>query len=251
MRDARAAPQRRRRHADRRLHRARPRAWARGGRRVLPHARQRAVSRAAAARRRAKPPRIRRAPTRPTPPPPTSRGSISTRSCPASRSRRSRPRHEEVAGPRRRSSRPRTGAARTRPRTRRRDKARRQGAGKGGERRKPTTAAKLPERFWLQAGSFASESDAENLKARLAFAGWQASIQQGTLPDKGTRYRVRLGPYDNTDELNAHPQRSRQERLRGRRHQVLKRTVRSHCQRDRSDQAHEPIEQSRDLHAHA
>jgi len=66
----------------------------------------------------------------------------------------------------------------------------------------PTTAAKLPERFWLQAGSFTSESDAENLKARLAFAGWQASVQQGTVPDKGTRYRVRLGPYDNTDELN-------------------------------------------------
>ena len=65
-----------------------------------------------------------------------------------------------------------------------------------------TTAAKLPERFWLQAGSFAAETDAENLKARLAFAGWQASIQQGTVPDKGTRYRVRLGPYDNTDELN-------------------------------------------------
>ena len=65
-----------------------------------------------------------------------------------------------------------------------------------------TTAAKLPERFWLQAGSFATETDAENLKARLAFSGWQASIQQGVLPDKGTRYRVRLGPYDNTDELN-------------------------------------------------
>ncbi len=47
-----------------------------------------------------------------------------------------------------------------------------------------------------------TESDAENLKARLAFAGWQASVQQGTLPDKGVRYRVRLGPYDNTDELN-------------------------------------------------
>lgn len=65
----------------------------------------------------------------------------------------------------------------------------------------PTAAAKLPERFWLQAGSFASESDAENLKARLAFSGWQASVQQGTLPDKGVRFRVRLGPYDNTDEL--------------------------------------------------
>jgi cell division protein FtsN len=65
-----------------------------------------------------------------------------------------------------------------------------------------TPAAKLPERFWLQAGSFATETDAENLKARLAFAGWQASIQQGVMADKGTRYRVRLGPYDNTDELN-------------------------------------------------
>lgn len=65
----------------------------------------------------------------------------------------------------------------------------------------PSPAAKPPERFWIQAGSFAAETDAENLKARLAFAGWQASVQQGVVPDKGTRYRVRLGPYDNTDEL--------------------------------------------------
>ena len=66
----------------------------------------------------------------------------------------------------------------------------------------PAAAAKAPDRFWLQAGSFAAESEAESLKARLAFAGWQANVQQGTVPDKGTRYRVRLGPYDNTDELN-------------------------------------------------
>ena len=63
-------------------------------------------------------------------------------------------------------------------------------------------AAKAPDRFWLQAGSFAMESDAENLKARLALAGWEAQVQQGQVPDKGVRYRVRLGPYDNTDELN-------------------------------------------------
>jgi cell division protein FtsN len=63
-------------------------------------------------------------------------------------------------------------------------------------------AAKAPSRFWLQAGSFALESDAENLKARLALAGWEAQVQQGQVPDKGVRYRVRLGPYDNTDELN-------------------------------------------------
>jgi cell division protein FtsN len=57
------------------------------------------------------------------------------------------------------------------------------------------------DRFWLQAGSFSTESDAENLKAQLALAGWEAAVQQGTLPEKGVRYRVRLGPYDNTDEL--------------------------------------------------
>jgi cell division protein FtsN len=61
--------------------------------------------------------------------------------------------------------------------------------------------AKAAERFWLQAGSFTSEADAENLKARLAFAGWEATIQSANLPDKGHRFRVRLGPYDNTDEL--------------------------------------------------
>jgi cell division protein FtsN len=65
----------------------------------------------------------------------------------------------------------------------------------------PTKAAGH-DRFWLQAGSFAAEADAENLRARLALAGWEAQLQQGTLPDKGVRYRVRLGPYDNTDELN-------------------------------------------------
>ena len=63
-------------------------------------------------------------------------------------------------------------------------------------------AAKAGERFWLQAGSFAGESDAENLKARLALAGWEAAVQKAEIPDKGTRYRVRLGPYDNTDELS-------------------------------------------------
>ena len=58
------------------------------------------------------------------------------------------------------------------------------------------------ERYWLQAGSFSAQADAENLKARLALAGWEANVQEGTLPDKGVRYRVRLGPYDNADELN-------------------------------------------------
>lgn len=62
-------------------------------------------------------------------------------------------------------------------------------------------AAKPGDRLWLQAGSFAQEAEAENLKARLALAGWEAQVQPGTLQDKTVRYRVRLGPYDNPDEL--------------------------------------------------
>jgi cell division protein FtsN len=62
--------------------------------------------------------------------------------------------------------------------------------------------AKAADRYWLQAGAFNGEPDAENLKARLALAGWEAVVQTVPLPDKSVRYRVRMGPYDNTDELN-------------------------------------------------
>jgi cell division protein FtsN len=62
-------------------------------------------------------------------------------------------------------------------------------------------SAKAADRYWLQAGAFASPADAENMKARLALSGWEASVQPVWLPDKTVRYRVRLGPYDNTDEL--------------------------------------------------
>jgi len=65
----------------------------------------------------------------------------------------------------------------------------------------PPKLAKAADRFWLQAGSFSSAPDAENLRARLALAGWEATVQEGALPDKSVRYRVRLGPYDNPDEL--------------------------------------------------
>ena len=61
--------------------------------------------------------------------------------------------------------------------------------------------AKASDRFWLQAGSFSTAPDAENLRARLALAGWEATVQEGALSDKSVRYRVRLGPYDNVDEL--------------------------------------------------
>lgn len=66
----------------------------------------------------------------------------------------------------------------------------------------PSGAVKPADRMWLQAGAFASESDADSLKARLALAGWEAAVQSASLPDQSVRYRVRVGPFDNTDEVN-------------------------------------------------
>ncbi len=62
--------------------------------------------------------------------------------------------------------------------------------------------AQARESFYLQAGAFQSAPDADNLKARLALLGVQASIQTTTLPDRGVWHRVRLGPYGSVEELN-------------------------------------------------
>lgn len=61
-------------------------------------------------------------------------------------------------------------------------------------------AAHPGDRIWLQVGSFSAQGDAENLKAQLALAGLEATVLTATIPDKGVRYRVRVGPYDTTDE---------------------------------------------------
>jgi cell division protein FtsN len=53
----------------------------------------------------------------------------------------------------------------------------------------------------LQTGSFTNVSDAENLKAKLALLGVEANIQSASVPDKGVRYRVRVGPYKTAEEM--------------------------------------------------
>jgi len=58
------------------------------------------------------------------------------------------------------------------------------------------------EKFYLQAGAFQGATDADNLKARLALLGVEATIQTTTLPDKGLWHRVRVGPYTSIEELN-------------------------------------------------
>ncbi len=57
--------------------------------------------------------------------------------------------------------------------------------------------------YVLQAASFASFEDADRLKAKLALNGLVTHIQKVTVEGKGEYHRVRLGPYDNVEELNA------------------------------------------------
>ncbi len=68
------------------------------------------------------------------------------------------------------------------------------------QQQKPTAQAR--EAFYLQAGAFQNAPDADNLKARLALMGMEASVQTTTLPDKGIWHRVRVGPYSTVEELN-------------------------------------------------
>ncbi len=58
------------------------------------------------------------------------------------------------------------------------------------------------ENYLLQAGSFQNPSDADNLKARLALLGVEAGVEPIDLAEKGTWYRVRVGPYSKVDEIN-------------------------------------------------
>ena len=56
--------------------------------------------------------------------------------------------------------------------------------------------------YWLQAGAFSEEREADNLKARIALTGLEASVRSVSVPDRGTLYRVRLGPYQSVDDAN-------------------------------------------------
>jgi cell division protein FtsN len=55
--------------------------------------------------------------------------------------------------------------------------------------------------YQLQVASYSTEAEAENQKAKLAMQGMVATIQSVFVPEKGQRYRVRLGPYHGAAEM--------------------------------------------------
>jgi len=65
----------------------------------------------------------------------------------------------------------------------------------------PAPAAK--EIYYLQAASFSNADDAEKMKAKLTLLGMEVKVLTVTIPDKGVWYRVRVGPYKGTEEMNS------------------------------------------------
>ncbi len=58
------------------------------------------------------------------------------------------------------------------------------------------------EIFFLQVGAFQKAADADNLKAKLALTGLDTSVQEVSIPEKGTMHRVRVGPFRSPEEMN-------------------------------------------------
>lgn len=56
--------------------------------------------------------------------------------------------------------------------------------------------------YYLQVGAFQTETEADNMKAKLALQGFEAVVQTAAIPDKGTWHRVRVGPLSDLDQIN-------------------------------------------------
>jgi cell division septation protein DedD len=66
----------------------------------------------------------------------------------------------------------------------------------------PPVKVEAPKGAYLQIGAFQNEQDADNLKAKLALLGVEARIQTSDVPGKGIWHRVRLGPFNSSNELD-------------------------------------------------
>lgn len=56
--------------------------------------------------------------------------------------------------------------------------------------------------YYLQAGAFREQTDAENTRAKLALAGIEASISERPSEGGSTLYRVRVGPFNQLEAMN-------------------------------------------------
>ncbi len=79
----------------------------------------------------------------------------------------------------------------------------------------PPTAAKpatTSTPYYLQAGAFRNNADAEAMKARLLMLGFDASVQSAQV-NGSTVNRVRMGPFKGIDEMNRARSRLAEEKI--------------------------------------
>ena len=82
----------------------------------------------------------------------------------------------------------------------------------------PKTSVDLNKSFFLQVGAFREVREADRMRAKLAFLGFEAAIYKKN--KKGNLfYRVRLGPFNSTEELNNVKKRLSDSRIKS--HAVL------------------------------
>lgn len=81
---------------------------------------------------------------------------------------------------------------------------------------KPASAAATPDtevteeptptasdtRFFLQAGSFRKQSDADRVRAQIILLGLNVQLEPARLSDGDTWYRVQVGPFHDREKLN-------------------------------------------------
>lgn len=66
--------------------------------------------------------------------------------------------------------------------------------------------------YYLQAGAFRSENDAEAMKARVLMLGLSANVQKAQV-NGATLHRVRVGPFKGIDEMNRSRARLSEEKI--------------------------------------
>lgn len=64
----------------------------------------------------------------------------------------------------------------------------------------PVTKAAPVTKFFLQAGSFRKEADADKVRAQIILLGQAVAVESGTVKDE-TWYRVLVGPFSNREQL--------------------------------------------------
>ncbi len=73
---------------------------------------------------------------------------------------------------------------------------------KGTPTREGVKRVEKPGTYLLQAGSFRSRKQADQLRAKLALLGMETRIQTVSINSKQSWHRVRVGPFNNLRDLN-------------------------------------------------